>query len=276
MPRGRVLPEELVAHARRFVASGAAPVDPRHAATVILLRDAPGGLEAYLLRRVGSMAFAGGMYAYPGGGVDVRDSETSTAWAGPTAEEWAARLGCDARFARALVCAAVRETFEESGVLLAGPSAGAVVADVSDAGWERERIALEARESSLSELLRQHRLVLRSDLLRPWARWVTPEPEPRRYDARFFVAALPGGQATREVGGEADRVVWLRPADALRAVERGVMQMLPPTSATLEEIAAYDTVADVLAAANARQLAPITPRIMLDESGGRVLLPGEF
>ncbi|HEX5402792.1 MAG TPA: NUDIX hydrolase, partial [Pseudonocardiaceae bacterium] len=97
------------------------PAVPRHAATVILARDGAAGIEVFLLRRVMGMAFAGGMTVFPGGGVDQRDADASVAWTGPPADWWAERFGCEPGLARALVCAAVRETFEESGVLLAGP-----------------------------------------------------------------------------------------------------------------------------------------------------------
>ena len=115
---------------------GARPATPKPAATVLLVRDGAPGLEVYLLRRTKGMPFAGGMTAYPGGGVDERDADTEIGWAGPTPAEWAEAFGCDERLARELVCAAVRETFEEAGVLLAGPAEGAVVPDVSGDDWE--------------------------------------------------------------------------------------------------------------------------------------------
>src|SRR4029450_5404496 len=99
---------------------GAVTARPRRAATVLILRDGVPGLEVYLLRRTKGMPFAGGMTAYPGGGVDPRDGDIETAWAGPPPAQWASAFGCDERTARELVCAAVRETFEEAGVLLAG------------------------------------------------------------------------------------------------------------------------------------------------------------
>src|SRR3712207_9523044 len=97
---------------------------PRQAATVLLLRDGTAGLEVYVLRRTRGMPFAGGMTAYPGGGVDPRDGDTAIAWAGPPPSAWAEAFGTDERTARELVCAAVRETFEEAGVLLAGRGGG--------------------------------------------------------------------------------------------------------------------------------------------------------
>jgi hypothetical protein len=191
---------------------------------------------------------------------------------GPTPQEWSAPLRADAPLARALVCAAVRETFEESGVLLAGPSS-VKVADVSDVSWERERVALEQHKGHLAGLLARRGLMLRADLLRPWAHWVTPEVEPRRYDTRFFVAALPAGQATREVGGEADRAVWLAPREALARMRRNELTMLPPTAFTLAELSAYPNVAAVLAAARRRDIAPVLPRIVVSGDEARLLLP---
>lgn len=231
------------------------PVVPRHAATVVLLRDGPRGVQAYLLRRVASMAFAAGMHVFPGGAVDVRDGDVP--WSGPPPASWSRRLSADEELTRALVCAAVRETFEESGVLLAGPRPDAVVADTTAAGWEADRQALLDRSLAFSDLLARRRLVLRADLLRPWAHWVTPESLPRRYDTRFFVAALPVGQRTRDVGGEADRVAWVRPADALAQHAAGQMALLPPTRETLRELAALESVGQVLAAAAARRIHPI-------------------
>ena len=171
------------------------------------------------------MPFAGGMTAYPGGGVDPRDADTDIAWAGPSPAQWAAAFGCDERVARELVCAAVRETFEEAGVLLAGPpTAGrrpGVVPDVSGDDWEEQRQALLTRELSLAELLAGRGLAVRSDLLRPFAHWITPPVEPRRYDTKFFAAALPAGQEARDVSSEADEASWLTPAAALAEMRGG-------------------------------------------------------
>jgi 8-oxo-dGTP pyrophosphatase MutT (NUDIX family) len=241
---------------------------PRDAATIALLRDGADGLEVYLLRRVGSMAFAAGMHVFPGGTVDPRDADAGLPWAGPDDDAWGRALVADPPSARALVCAAVRETFEESGVLLAGLSPDEVVADTTGADWESEREALVDRTLSFADLVRRRGLVVRSDLLRAWSHWVTPEFEPRRYDTRFFVAALPAGQRTRDVGGEADRVAWVPARLAVQRYAAGEMAMLPPTAATLRELAAHDRVADALAAV--RVIAPITPRPVVE--GGDVQL----
>jgi 8-oxo-dGTP pyrophosphatase MutT (NUDIX family) len=242
------LPPQLVQQAAEYADGSRTPVEPRDAATVVLLRSSESGPEVYLLRRQTSMAFAAGMCVFPGGGVDPRDFDHSVAWAGPSPAEWASRLGTDERMARALVCAAVRETFEESGVLLAGFSADSVVADTTGDDWEADRRALLDRSQSFGGFLDRRGLVLRADLLRPWAHWITPAIEPKRYDTRFFVAAMPEGQRARDVSTEADEVAWVRPAEAAERAAKGEWMMLPPTVATLAELAEFDTVADVLAA----------------------------
>jgi 8-oxo-dGTP pyrophosphatase MutT (NUDIX family) len=249
-------------------------VPTRDAATVVLLRDAATGIEAFLLRRVGTMAFAAGMYVFPGGRVDPDDARTETGWVGPPPDTLTGPLSADLPTARALVCAAVRETFEESGVLLAGSDAGHVVDPVGPE-WEEDRRALEAREQSIASLLCRRGLVLRTDLLRPWAHWITPEPEPKRYDTRFFVAALPAGQVTRDVGGESDRTVWMTPRAALASHADGELAMLPPTAFTLAEIAEYPDVAAVLQAAAKRDVKPVLPRIVVSGDEAALLLPHE-
>ena len=170
------LPETVVDVAREYADGTRIAAEPRDAATVILLRpsDTGAGPEAYYLRRQLSMDFAGGMAVFPGGGVDKRDFDLEDEhWAGPSVATWAERLDCTEPEARALLCAAVRETFEESGVLLAGPSADEVVADTSGEDWEAERVALEGRELSLTEFLDRRGLVLRTDLLGAWDAWLT-------------------------------------------------------------------------------------------------------
>ncbi len=251
-----------------------APATPRQAATVLLLRDGVPGLEVYLLRRVKGMPFAGGMTAYPGGSVDERDGDVDIAWAGPTPEQWATTFGCDARMARELVCAAVRETFEEAGVLLAGPAGSAdVVPDVSGDDWEEQRQALLRRDLALSELLADRGLAVRSDLLRPFAHWITPEVEPRRYDTKFFAAALPVGQEARDVSGEADEASWLTPTKALAELSTGSRPMMPPTIHTLGQLEPYADVAAVLAGAPPEPLHPISPTFEATPEGHFAVLP---
>ena len=247
------------------------PATPKDAATVVLLREGEQGTEVFLQRRVRNMPFAGGMTVFPGGGVDPRDADASIAWSGPPPRWWAERFECTEEVARALVCAAVRETFEESGVLLAGPDPDAVVADTRPYAEARPR--LESRELSLAGFLAESGLVLRADLLRPWANWVTPVDEPKRYDTRFFLAAMPDGQRADGVTTEAAHAYWSTPEDALEQWRRGHCGLLPPTWVTLSEIGACDGVEAALELE--RPLGKVLPRLVHRDGAWRVLLPGE-
>ncbi|OZM73459.1 NUDIX hydrolase [Amycolatopsis antarctica] len=239
----------------------------RDAATVVLLRDTARGVEVFLQRRVTAMAFAGGMTVFPGGGVDKRDADASIRWAGPPAARWAEWFDCSESLARALVCAAIRETFEESGVLFAGTESELVT---DTARYAAERQALVARELSLASFLGEHGLTLRADLLRGWANWLTPDGEPRRYDTRFFLAAMPEGQHADGATTEAETSGWWRPADALADAEAGNSMLMPPTWITLAELAEFGTAEEALAAD--RELDKIVPTLRRDGDTVRVVL----
>jgi len=272
-PRRR-LPRSLIESARGYADGTKQAADTRDASTVVLMRDRTAGPEVYLLRRHLEMEFAGGFCVFPGGGVDPRDFDREMGWAGPTAEEWGALLDCGPEAARALVCAAVRETFEESGVLLAGPTSDSVVEDTTGDDWEVDRRALEARELSFTDFLSRRGLVLRTDLLRFWGRWITPVFEPKRFDTRFFVAELPAGQVTRDVSTESDHVVWMPAVDAVNAVDENRIAMLPPTYCTCMEVSEQPSAAAVLESAAGRDLTPIEPVMVMEEDGtGYLELP---
>ncbi|MGW4752045.1 NUDIX hydrolase [Streptomyces chartreusis] len=270
MANGQWYPPEWPDRIRALADGSLTPVTPKRAATVMLLKDTDTGPSVHMLRRRTSMAFAGGAYAYPGGGVDPRD-EQQIRWAGPTRAWWARRLGLEEAAAQAIVCAAVRETYEEAGVLLAGPTDDSVVGDTTGEDWEADRAALVARDLSFAEFLDRRGLALRSDLLGAWTRWITPEFEPRRYDTWFFVAALPEGQRTRNASTEADRTVWIRPTDAAASYDKGELLMMPPTIATLRQLTPYDSAAQTLTAAPDRDLTPVLARARLGEDGEIVL-----
>ena len=189
------------------MADASEPVEPREAATVVLLRPSGSGdgFEVFLQRRVPSMAFAAGMTVFPGGAREPADEH--------------------------LADTGVRETYEETGVRL------------------------------------------RAQDLVPWSRWVTPEGEPRRYDTLFFVTVLPEGEDALATGTEMDAVVWLSPAAALAALERGELAMMPPTWITLRELGECADIAGVLASAVDRPLVPVRPKLVDDEEGIRLQLP---
>jgi 8-oxo-dGTP pyrophosphatase MutT (NUDIX family) len=283
------LPDHLAEAVQPIIEGAVKPVTPRDAATVMLLRPAVSvrgatagnpragagtgyGFEVYMLRRKPSMAFAPGAYVFPGGSVDQRDADEEVAWTGPDVAAWGQVLGVQPQLARALVCAAVRETFEESGVLLAGPTADSIVADTTGEDWETDRRALIDRSVSLAEMLARRGLTLRSDLLRPWSRWITPAAEPRRFDARFFAAALPPGQRTRDVGGEAAAVQWISPAAAIEAGRARQIELWLPTAMTLAELADHSDVDGVLSAH--REIKPLLPELFRARGATWLSVPG--
>jgi 8-oxo-dGTP pyrophosphatase MutT (NUDIX family) len=266
------------------------PAVPRDAATVILLRQGAGpgtSVEAFLLRRTAELEFAPGACVFPGGSVDERDADPGIGWAGPAPEDFAAQLDVAPERARALVCAAIRETFEESGVLLAGPAgdgaglAGAGLVDAglvsSSAALAADRHALLTGTATLGEVLGRRGLVLRADLLTPWARWITPEVSPRRFDTWFFAAALPAGQTATAAPeghadpGESESGTWLRPGAALDAAEAGEITLLPPTAVTLRELAAHQDVDGILA--RRMIITPRLPRVIVEDGKVRLSMP---
>ena len=255
------------------------------------------GVEAFLLRRTAELEFAPGACVFPGGSVDERDADPGIGWAGPAPEDFAAQLDVPPERARALVCAAIRETFEESGVLLAGPagdgagpvsagpvSAGLVSAGLVSAGLVSDSAALAADRhalltgsTTLGEVLGRRGLMLRTDLLTPWARWITPEVSPRRFDTWFFAAALPAGQTATAAPeghtdpGESESGTWLRPGAALDAAQAGEITLLPPTAVTLRELAAHQDVDGILACR--RTITPRLPRVIVEDGKVRLSMP---
>lgn len=249
--------------------SAAKAVEPRRAATVMLLSAGrphyryfasplPGGapveetapaapVDVFMLRRASTMAFTPDAVVFPGGGMDERDGIGPVPWAGPSPEAWAAAMGCDAATARAVITAAAREVFEESGILLASTAAGEGPCDERGDHWGAEREAVAGRAVSFGEFLRERRLVLRSDLLRLRSHWVTPESEPKRYDTYFFLARLPEGQHADGRTSEAVEAAWIAPAEALARFDAGLLKLVPPTISNLTALASAQSVEEAWA-----------------------------
>jgi glyoxylase-like metal-dependent hydrolase (beta-lactamase superfamily II)/8-oxo-dGTP pyrophosphatase MutT (NUDIX family) len=206
----------------------AEPVVPIPAATVVVLREGPAGIEVLLTHRPATMAFAADMHVFPGGRVDPGDSAAGLA----------ARSVAGAEDVPEHV-AAIRELWEESGILLADSNAA------PDA-LAAARATLVDGSAEFGALAEQLDLALRTDLLQPLSRWVTPPGYPRRFDARFFVAVLPAKAADPTIAsGEVVALEWFRPADALDAMADGRIGLWLPTSSTLQQLEHLADVADI-------------------------------
>lgn len=227
---------------------------PRDAATIVLIRDTENGIETFVQRRASTMAFAAGMTVFPGGGLNDGDTNPDLPWAGPEPRWWAEQFSVDEDIARGLVSAAVRETFEECGVLLAG-TPDAIVADATAFASERDQLA--AGQLSMTDFLQANDLVLRTDLLRPLSNWITPEGEKRRYDTKFFLAELPVSQRADGNTSEAAETGWFTPAALLESWRAGDTILMPPTWAQLRVIENIESVADALEVVH--EIRPIMP-----------------
>jgi 8-oxo-dGTP pyrophosphatase MutT (NUDIX family) len=269
-------------------------VPVRDAATVMLVRDAPrgargpddpGGLEVFMLRRNLRSDFVGGAYVFPGGGVDDHDrfSDLEPVCEGRTDAEASAQLGIDSG-GLAFWVAAVRESFEEAGVLLAydGAHAGhdGLIRFDDPATIERyagHRRAVDAGQRRLVEVCQAEGLRLAVGTMYYFSHWITPEGPTRRYDTRFFVARAPDAQVPLHDDREVIANLWVRPSEALEAHRAGQFEMIFPTVRSLIAIERFATADQLMAAAAAIAEVPaILPRIVEDEGGGvRIVLPGD-
>jgi 8-oxo-dGTP pyrophosphatase MutT (NUDIX family) len=258
------------------------PLVPRDAATVMLVRDGDDGLEVFMLRRHLNSAFLGGAYVFPGGAVDDHDRtpEVETVCAGRTDADASRLLGLDPPVGGlAFWVAAVREAFEEAGVLLAYDEHGQIC-DWSDpevaARYESHRKALDAGDLRLVDLCKVEGLKLAVDSMHYFSHWITPEGPPRRFDTRFFVAKAPEGHTYLHDERETIANEWVRPADAIARAERREVDIIFPTLRTLEQIGRFDTTDDLLAAAARIDSIPaLLPKVVSDGDGMRILLPGD-
>lgn len=224
------LPERIDTRARALASGSDSWIPPKAhpAATVLLMRDASDGIEAFMMRRALTMAFAPGMYVFPGGSVDARDFDQAM-WPGAPWNTLGERMSADDSLARALTACAVRELAEETGIVLSSeiPHADLPVID----------------------------------------HWVTPEVEEHRYDVRFFACNEPANQQAQNLGTEADAVIWITPRAAIDRFRSGQMPMLPPTLAALAMVQEFARVQDALLELAQRPLFPLLPRATLNEDG---------
>lgn len=249
----------------------APPATPRPAATVVLARDrSAGGIEVLLVQRHGSIGFMGGMYVFPGGTLNASDRDD--ALLAHLAAEDAERLverwgrGIDRSLALGLAVTAVRETFEEAGVLLG-----------SDTQAEL-RAALRARllaGEGFATLLAEGGVNLRLDALVPLSRWITPAFEPKRYDTLFFLARAPLDQFAEHDQGETVASAWLSPEEALAKRDAGEMRVAPPTARTLEGLCDAESVDAARARVEGVRPPLVEPIIRVEGDEVVILYPGD-
>jgi 8-oxo-dGTP pyrophosphatase MutT (NUDIX family) len=239
---------------------------PRDASTLVLLRDGAQGLEVFLVRRHSASQVLGGAYVFPGGKLDAADAALHHSHLNLTPQALHTRLGeSDTPVAKAsaLFVAALRETFEEAGVLLADPP-GAIKAG--------------AQAGNFHTLLADHGLRLDVAAVQPWVRWITPRMpsvSSARFDARFFVAAMPPNQTAAHDNVEATASAWLRPRHALAQYWNGAIALAPPQLMSLAYLARHHRVADALAELAQRAPATVLPESH-DRDGQRVICyPGD-
>lgn len=211
------------------------PVTPRPAAAILLLRDAAAGLEVLMICRAKAMSFAGGAMAFPGGRIDDADALLA-----PQGDPLGAfRIG------------AIREAWEETGMLLARPNAMA-----TDSGTE------------FHAHLREQGLAPDHAALTPFAHWITPEQSPKRFDTHFFLAEAPEGQEAQHDGSETEEAIWLRPDQVIKEAEAGLRTLVFPTRLNLLRLSRHATAAEAIAAARATPVVTVMPRPEPDGQGG--------
>ena len=226
----------------------------RPAATIMLLRDGPGGIEVFMVVRHHAIAFAAGALVFPGGRVEESDHELAAA-AGPNPD------GLDTE-AMAFRIAAIRETFEECGVLLARPQGSNRLIDGGTLKRleDQHRAALNAGSIGFDSVLGSEGLEPAPDLLVHFAHWITPSHQPKRYDTHFFLAEAPPEHLAVHDGGEAVDSLWITPAKALADTEAGIFKLVFATAKNLEKLGRSATVAEAMAAARAATVVTVQPK----------------
>jgi 8-oxo-dGTP pyrophosphatase MutT (NUDIX family) len=238
-----------------------AMAEPVPAATILLVRDAAAGLEVFMVERHREVDFATGALVFPGGKLEPGDREPGTlarcsACPGLSAHDLALRV------------AAIRETFEEAGVLLARPRGSPALVDA-------RRLRSIARRDALAALAEAEDLELAADLLVPFAHWITPEFMPKRFDTHFFLVAAPGDQAAAHDGSESVDSAWITPAAALAEAESGRRTIIFPTLANLRKLGRSRSAAEALERARRDPVVTVLPRVERRDGRAVVCIPPE-
>jgi 8-oxo-dGTP pyrophosphatase MutT (NUDIX family) len=285
----------------RSPGAGGAVAEPRPASSVILLRDGELGPEVFMVERQRSARFVGGAHVFPGGRLDPEDAQAEHLCAGLDDAAASRRLGVE-RGGLAFYVAAIRECFEEAGVLLAYDANGRPLFDVRADSFEASQLdearrALLSRESAPAgsrvtavarerdknarevgflELAREHRWRLAVDRMHYWAHWITPEESPIRFDTRFFLATVGADQSAAHDDGELAGSEWVRPLVALRKAERGEWTIIFPTLKNLGTLLSFATATEAEEAGARRGTIPaLEPRVLRRPEGIQVVLPGD-
>jgi len=257
------------------------PVIPKRAATVILLRDKePFGFEVFLLKRHEKNSFMGGNFVYPGGRVDQEDgsSEIGSFSRGVTSEEAQKIIGGTASPEEGIAywIAAIRELFEEAGILLAYDHKGNLLR-LRDNDEKKKfsdyRDLLQKAEMSIIEIAKKENLSLALDQLRYYAHWITPEARPERFDTYFFLARYPSGQEASHDQKETTAGVWIAPGEALDDNVRGGAVLSPPTLKTLEDLSQFKTIDEVFTSLSNVKIRAILPVLTKISSGPMLVFP---
>lgn len=246
------------------------PVSPRPAATVVIVRETPDGVEIFCVERHRRSDFLGGAIVFPGGQVDAGDHDDAWSELSNGVSARCAAFGDEPRIARAFAVAALRETLEEAAII---PVLGHAVTSTDALDMRR---ALESEtDATFAGLLHQRGFVLDTVQLEPLARWITPVAEPKRFDTRFYLLALPTEQTGLHDERETTRSFWARPVEILARAERGDIFLAPPTSSTVELFVGLRTVAEARSVALARCLDAICPFFVQDGTELILALPGD-
>ena len=258
-------------------------VPPKKASSVILVRDTAKEMETFLIKRHVASSFMGGLYAFPGGNLEVEDfSEELLARVEGITEEEACDIvgeGSSSQIGLAHWLCGIREVFEEVGVLFAKDEKGNLISfenEMMQKIFERHRELVNKGEMTFSQLLHQENLRLATDSLIHYSHWITPEARKKRYDTHFFLALIPKGQIPSADQKETTAGIWLTPQQALKANISGDIPLTPPALCMLEELAFFSSAEDIIGFARERNMSdPILPVLTTINGHEVLLLPGD-